>query len=136
MSEETNPDLESFRNQWREEVFKRQALPTRPGGNAQTSHSGGPSKAPNSTAKSPALRDSKDAARDDDYASRTYDFDDLEAKEEARKLGTSSSGVHPEASSSVEPISALDHYEKAVERESQGQLGESLNLYRKAFRVL
>lgn len=34
-----------------------------------------------------------------------------------------------------EPESALEHYEKAVERESQGNLGDSLNLYRKAFRV-
>jgi len=34
-----------------------------------------------------------------------------------------------------EPVSALDHYEKAVEREVAGKLGDSLNLYRKAFRV-
>jgi F-box protein 9 len=34
-----------------------------------------------------------------------------------------------------EPRSALEHYEKAVERESQGSLGDSLNLYRKAFKV-
>ena len=34
-----------------------------------------------------------------------------------------------------EPESALEHYEKAVERETQGQLGDSLDLYRKAFKV-
>lgn len=33
------------------------------------------------------------------------------------------------------PESALEHYEKAVEKETQGSLGESLSLYRKAFRV-
>jgi F-box protein 9 len=33
------------------------------------------------------------------------------------------------------PRTALEHYEKAVEKESQGSLGDSLNLYRKAFRV-
>lgn len=34
-----------------------------------------------------------------------------------------------------EPVTALDHYERAVEKESQGSLGDSLMLYRKAFRV-
>jgi F-box protein 9 len=34
-----------------------------------------------------------------------------------------------------EPETALEHYEKAVERETQGSLGDSLNLYRKAYRV-
>ncbi|KAA8894241.1 hypothetical protein FN846DRAFT_1030065 [Sphaerosporella brunnea] len=33
------------------------------------------------------------------------------------------------------PKSALDHYEQAVEKESEGNLGESLRLYRKAFRM-
>lgn len=33
------------------------------------------------------------------------------------------------------PESALEHYERAVEKETQGSLGESLSLYRKAFRV-
>lgn len=33
------------------------------------------------------------------------------------------------------PASALEHYERAVEKETQGSLGESLSLYRKAFRM-
>lgn len=32
-------------------------------------------------------------------------------------------------------ITALDHYELAVKRENDGNLGESLDLYRKAFHV-
>jgi F-box protein 9 len=32
-------------------------------------------------------------------------------------------------------ISALDHYEEAMEKEAQGNMGESLRLYRKAYRV-
>jgi F-box protein 9 len=35
----------------------------------------------------------------------------------------------------TEPVTALEHYEKAVEREAAGNLGDSLRLYRKAFRV-
>lgn len=32
-------------------------------------------------------------------------------------------------------VSALDHYEEAMEKEAQGNMGESLRLYRKAYRV-
>ncbi|KAF8535329.1 hypothetical protein BDD12DRAFT_855896 [Trichophaea hybrida] len=39
------------------------------------------------------------------------------------------------ATTSGIPRSALEHYEKAVEKESEGNLGESLKLYRKAFRM-
>ena len=34
-----------------------------------------------------------------------------------------------------EPRSALEHYERAVEKESQGNLGDSLSHYRKAYRL-
>lgn len=37
--------------------------------------------------------------------------------------------------SSREPKSALEHYERAVEKESQGNLGDSLSHYRKAYRL-
>lgn len=33
------------------------------------------------------------------------------------------------------PVSALEHYERAVQKESEGNLGESLKLYRQAFRM-
>ena len=35
----------------------------------------------------------------------------------------------------VEPQTALEHYERAVEKEGLGSLGESVDLYRKAFKV-
>jgi F-box protein 9 len=41
-------------------------------------------------------------------------------------ISTAASGI---------PRSALEHYEKAVEKETEGNLGESLKLYRKAFRM-
>lgn len=37
--------------------------------------------------------------------------------------------------SSKEPKSALEHFERAVEKESQGNLGDSLSHYRKAYRL-
>jgi F-box protein 9 len=44
---------------------------------------------------------------------------------------------HSDSSSreTAAPKSALEHYERAAQKESEGNLGESLNLYRKAFRV-
>ena len=32
-------------------------------------------------------------------------------------------------------VSALDHYEEAMEKEASGNMGDSLKLYRKAYRV-
>lgn len=58
---------------------------------------------------------------------------DLEDKDERRRLGEAGERIHP--SNKREPHSALDHYELAVERESEGSLGDSLNHYRKAYRV-
>ncbi|KOS21405.1 F-box protein pof7 [Escovopsis weberi] len=41
----------------------------------------------------------------------------------------------PQPSSKKQPVSALDHYEEAMEKEAQGNMGESLRLYRKAYRL-
>ena len=35
----------------------------------------------------------------------------------------------------AEPTSALEHFERAVEKEAEGNLGDSLSHYRKAYRV-
>jgi F-box protein 9 len=67
---------------------------------------------------------------DDDYV-QSQPFEDVAAAAHASSLETG----HPESSQQGDPVSALDHYEKAVEREAVGNLGDSLQLYRKAFRV-
>lgn len=46
--------------------------------------------------------------------------------------GASAPAVRPKKKKLV---SALDHYEEAMERESEGNMGESLKLYRRAYRV-
>jgi F-box protein 9 len=134
MSEESNSELEKFRRQWQDEVLRRQNAPSQAGG-SRVSQARGPGRdaSPNLKVGGPSI--SKSHAYDDEYQGRTYDFDDLEAKEAARQLGTTGSGIHPESSSKVEDMSALECYEKAVESETQGKLGESLELYRRAFRV-
>ena len=69
--------------------------------------------------------------RDEDYAQpRSFD-EPVVVSASAASLPKAQTG----ASTADEPASALDYYEKAVEREGAGKLGDSLKLYRKAFRV-
>lgn len=61
-------------------------------------------------------------------------YHDLPDKEEELKLGAAEQG-QIRGSSTKEPRSALEHYEQAVEKEIQGSLGDSVRLYRRAFKV-
>lgn len=70
---------------------------------------------------------------DDDVAPKAYH--DLPYKEDALRLGSNDAQNQERARATQEPNSALEHYEKAVEKETHGQLGDSLKHYRKAFKV-
>lgn len=123
--EESNPELESFRQQWRAEVSAK-------------SRTDGSSKQPGKTQTSKASR------RPPGSSSISVPPPDDEEAEE-RGLETAHDGLDPGPSNDIEgfggkfgtrePQSALEHYEKAVEREGHGKLGDSLALYRKAFKV-
>lgn len=138
MAGDTTEELERFRRQWQQEVTQRAkgALPAsvsksaRPPRSSQNSSGAIPTERTNL----PLLirRQTKDAEEHpEDLGGEGYH--DLEDKDEERKLGEAGDRVHPSAKR--EPHSALDHYELAVERESEGSLGDSLNHYRKAYRV-
>ena len=71
---------------------------------------------------------------------RTFDEDDEAAGRDANYSGSSSKGgrtlvAEKGPGDAEEPRSALEHYERAVEKECLGSLGESVSLYRKAFKV-
>lgn len=83
------------------------------------------SQPPPPTHKPPVLRD-----YEDDYV-QPRSFDEPEAVAPTVGDGEAASA----STGPKEPVSALDYYEKAVEREAAGSLGDSLKLYRKAFRV-
>ncbi|KAK4454803.1 putative F-box protein [Podospora aff. communis PSN243] len=131
---DANPDLESFREQWRAEVRSRhpvsaqQQQPASSGPSTSVTSSSGVASAP----RKPPLPPTKKAATaqdgDDEYV-QPRSFDD------AAVAQTVASAERVQAGGSSEPVSALDHYEKAVEREAAGKLGDSLSLYRKAFRM-
>lgn len=122
--EESNPELESFRQQWKAEVIAKSTAsgsrePT------PTTAASGPSSRPPAAPRIAGNRAGEDHGH---FAQYYHDLDGVGDTAEPRN-GESSKDVE------IQPQSALEHYELAVEKESQGNLGESLNLYRKALRV-
>ena len=138
MNENTAPgteaELEAFRQRWREEVSARSKGPepsgppqiaraqTRPGTHTSTASASGPS----------STRRKEELAFSEDIAPNAYH--DLPNKEDYLKLGSDGQN-HDRANIFKEPASALEHYERAVEKEGHGMLGDSLAHYRKAFKV-
>jgi F-box protein 9 len=119
-------ELEKFRRQWKEEVTAKTKKPS--AGSSKTSaSSSSKTSAPLSTLPPPTSLQAPQ--KDDDAAPLGYH--DLDEKPSGRRLD----GQLDSTSSSQQPETALEHYEKAVEKEGQGSLGDSLNLYRKAFRM-
>lgn len=137
--DQSNPELDSFREQWRAEVRARHAGAGDPQQQQQQrqqqSAAAGPSattvgaprgKPPGPT-KPPAAQD-----HEEDYV-QPQAFD--EPAVAATTASSEDGGVQSEVPGRGEPVSALEHYEMAVEKEAAGNLGDSLRLYRKAFRV-
>lgn len=124
-----NSELDSFRQQWLSD------LRTRQGHEASTQDSRQDETSSRNAARTqkreppaPSLAGGRHVPPDDeDYIqSRTFD-------EPAAPSGRTLAG--PESEPAKELVSALDHYEEAMEKEGQGNMGESLTLYRRAYRV-
>ena len=137
---EVNPDLESFRQQWKAEVTQKKTQSNQAATRAtqQPSARRRPSIIP-STARRRPLTFETDGPRHEDSIS-SEDQDKAAHERNKRRTGPLADWVdedliQEEVGVDRVPESALEHYEKAVERETQGQLGDSLDLYRKAFKV-
>ena len=134
MAGDTNGELERFRRQWQEEVIARSRGVASPGKSARPvaplQRNGGTIQPGRTAAPTfhKAYRETEEVEELGDHS-----YHDLENKDETRKLGEAGDGVYPKTRE--EPTSALEHYERAVERETEGNLGDSLNHYRKAYRV-
>lgn len=135
--EPNNDELESFRRQWREEVSARArgvatSLP-KPQQAAQ----------PLPTASSDHKLSPRHLAADqvDEEELETTDGTaalqkNEELEEHMRTLHVTSrddDSFHHQPEKP--PTSALEHFEAAAQKEAQGNLGSSLDLYRKAYRV-
>lgn len=124
-----NSELESFRQQWLSDLRTRNEHENEQQQRSIPWTAGGPSRRRSSHHGPPvasSVRKHWTVERDEDYIpGPIYD------------KPSSSSQVAPETESAVETnlVSALDHYEAAMEKEAQGNMGDSLKLYRKAYRV-
>lgn len=137
-SNDIKSELESFREQWRAEVQSK--VPVSKKQAEQTV--AGPSNAnaqPQALSKLPKVSDppKKQVAgkkapqpedEEDEYVSQSFD-------EAAPAVSSDPSSQTLPSDNEADLVSALDHYEQAVEREAAGNLGDSLRLYRKAYRV-
>lgn len=133
---ENEAELEAFRQKWREEVSTRNKKPGE--SSKKTSERGvaWDTKAPQPVHDASVVGPSTARRKDDfneEVAPKAYH--DLPDKEEQLRLGAEGQDHDHNRDLYREPSSALEHYEKAVEKETQGQLGESLKHYRKAFKV-
>ncbi|KAK4497260.1 hypothetical protein PRZ48_011710 [Zasmidium cellare] len=127
---ETEAELEAFRQRWREEVEARNKKTTTPS----------TKKAYEKIQRQRGAPPPAHATGVVPSSSRTYNeeiepkaYHDLPNKEDQLVLGTE--GQDHDRNVYKEPSSALEHYEKAVEKETQGNLGESMRHYRKAFKL-
>ena len=188
MSQNTEAELERFRQQWREEVIARtrnkhedgiQSIKLQPRGKEDQNHhhqqhqyqtpkptdeeiEARADRPPSSKNDSKvvehpvqptnAVRSNKasrqhqgDAVASDGYGDddvlepHTFDEDAGRGKGRKRLSGKGHDDGVAVVDGSVKSAgyahSALEHYERAVEKESLGSLGESVDLYRKAFKV-
>jgi F-box protein 9 len=135
--EESNPELETFRQQWRAEVSARSKLvdsKTSPNiiNKAQPLK---PLRRLSGRSKFPGERSKRPEIIDDEENESVPSFQAFDGHASGKSAANDDIEGYGSKTGSREPRSALEHYEQAVERESQGSLGDSLNLYRKAFKV-
>ncbi|EEQ31912.1 hypothetical protein McanMca71_007215 [Microsporum canis] len=114
-------ELESFRRQWLEEVRTRH--PAQPAPEARPTERK-ISLPPQTQVQLP--QEPEDEADYDSHAK--VDTSELDGEFRSLELGS-------QKAEEKDPQSALEHFERAIEKEDQGRLGDSLTLYRKAYRL-
>ncbi|KAK4181738.1 putative glycerol transporter protein [Triangularia setosa] len=131
---DSNLDLESFREQWRAEVRARhpEQAPSRPQQQPHRPHQHA-TAGPSTVLRTEPLR--KPPPPTKKPIAKEYDEDYVPSKVFDEPVQPASTAGDTAVPTKKEPVTALEHYEKAVEREAAGNLGDSLRLYRKAFRM-
>lgn len=123
-------ELESFRQQWLSDLRTRGGGPSRAAAAAAAATSSRTAAPPSPTRHRRGELAADDDDDDDDDGLQARAFDD----ENPQQSGYSLDGaVRPPPAREL--VSALDHYEEAMEKEAQGNMGDSLKLYRQAYRV-
>jgi F-box protein 9 len=126
---EENPELNAFRRQWREEVSRRTKTASSTASGAASNPGLHPEHLPPTRHE---LADRKDDDVDEDLG---QDYGEFVTRTEQLTLKAAADEDGFQRLPQNEPRSALEHFEKAVEREAEGKLGDSLAHYRKAYKV-
>ncbi|KAK0630080.1 hypothetical protein B0T17DRAFT_607135 [Bombardia bombarda] len=155
-SPDSNPELESFREQWKAEVRAKVPAASGPSSSSQKpppqqqkqkQHASSsrpahstiehPRKPPPPPSKVTAIQEEADDDDDDVTEPEAFQEPVPQAVAPLSTLdqGEESGSIVAGKGKGKEPVTALEHYERAVEREVAGNLGDSLELYRKAFRM-
>ena len=129
MAADTSEELERFRQQWQQEVSARSKAEI---SNATRNLGAKILENRSRRAPSPEAQKHRNGVAGTDGEEAIHDYHDIENTDDARTLRVPN-GTHP--SNRHEPTSALEHYEKAVEREGEGSLGDSVSHYRRAYRL-
>ena len=120
---ELNSELESFRQKWLSDLKTRNEHPEPPAAGPSRRHHHGPiSSLPHKPASAPV-----DEPEDEYVQSQSFDQDRPAVVQPAQEAHHDRKGK--------KLVSALDHFEEAMHKEGQGSMGDSLKLYRKAYRV-
>ncbi|KAJ5788734.1 hypothetical protein N7457_003724 [Penicillium paradoxum] len=125
---EDNAELESFRQQWREEVTRRSKPKAAPPATAAPTD-------PPPIRLPPARHEASHRKEIEEEGPPLASFDPDELAQQVGELSFESTEDDFQRREVAEPISALEHFERAVEKEAEGNLGDSLSHYRKAYRV-
>lgn len=134
MADELKSDLESFREQWKAEVTSKKTEATT-ASSTQQAQPASPKKArrrprpPTAFPDLPADKEPKKFVEEESS-------DDEPAPNVNRRVSVVlADGQHDVLSVTQKTATALECYEKAVQKEEEGDLTESLKLYRRAFKV-
>ncbi|KAK4945386.1 hypothetical protein LTR10_015281 [Elasticomyces elasticus] len=144
--DESASALEQFRQQWKEEVTARSkrsdnklSEPRQPDRTRRPSEARleRPINKPPTRHPISDIKDDSDHHSDPDHGSERPQgaSSNLAQQVEALSIQNVDDDEFAPKPSIKEPKSALEHFEHAVERERQGQLGDSVSHYRKAYRL-
>lgn len=141
--DESSAALEQFRQQWKEEVSARSKQPDKKpleSRSAERARRTSDARVERPIHKPPTRHPAADIKDDSDHYSDAGQKDASGSSSMIQRIeGLSVRHVDDDdftaRGSSKEPKSALEHFERAVEKESQGNLGDSLSHYRKAYRL-
>ncbi|EXJ72660.1 uncharacterized protein A1O5_03806 [Cladophialophora psammophila CBS 110553] len=143
MAEPTS-ELEQFRQRWKEEVSARTRKPEKKSAplsqhRQRRTSDGRPDRPVNKPpTRHPAAdikQDDSDHYSDADQAGGSSSTAIQQRLEGLMVRNVDDDDFTASASSKKEPTGALEHFERAVEKESQGNLGDSLSHYRKAYKL-